>query len=499
MQKEIYELNPLFEDVQMNQVFEDGKTFVDCVPKISSDIILQRYLEEKDHIGFDLKTFIFSCFDMPHVFASDFLADNSKNAEQHIQQLWPVLTRLPDGKRGSLIPLPLPYVVPGGRFGEIYYWDSYFTMLGLKASGQNGLLENMVDNFSYLLQSIGYIPNGNRTYFLGRSQPPFYAFMIQLLASVKGKEILPAYLPALQTEYAFWMRGAEELSEIDNVVLRVVKMPDGEILNRYWDDHDNARPESYREDVELTTHSSQPASQLFRHLRAGAESGWDYSSRWFKDQTTFASIQTTSIIPIDLNCLLYHLEETIAAAYSISDSKEKSLAYYQLAEKRKRALHKYCWSTTESFYVDFDWVENKQTHSLTLAGIVPLFCNIATQEQADKTAIVLEKKFLKPGGLVTTLQVTGQQWDAPNGWAPLQWMAVKGLMNYGHRLLAKEVAKRWLVLNDKVYAATGKMMEKYNVEDLTKEAGGGEYNSQDGFGWTNGVYLAIREMMDNNK
>ncbi|MBC7868040.1 MAG: trehalase, partial [Gloeobacteraceae cyanobacterium ES-bin-316] len=316
MNQEIFELGHLFEDVQMNQVFEDGKTFVDCVPKISTSDILERYRLEKDHPGFDLKEFVLSCFQMPHLFASDFYTDNIKSAAQHIQQLWPVLTRQPDEEKGSLIPLPHPYIVPGGRFGEIYYWDSYFTMLGLKASGLTELLENMVNNFSYLIQTVGYIPNGNRTYFLGRSQPPFFACMIQLLAEVKGKDILTNYLPALEAEYAFWMKGAAELNEKNSALLRVVKMQEGEILNRYWDEHDKARPESYREDVELTTHSSQPKSQLFRHLRAGAESGWDYSSRWFKDETSFATIHTTAIVPVDLNSLLYRLEETLAEAFA---------------------------------------------------------------------------------------------------------------------------------------------------------------------------------------
>ena len=492
MQQEIYELSPLFEDVQMSQVFEDGKTFVDCVPKISTAVILERYLREKGQPGFSLKEFVLSCFEMPHVFASSFYADKPETAAEHIQQLWPLLTRQPDEKKGSLIPLPHPYVVPGGRFGEIYYWDSYFTMLGLKASGLNALVENMVDNFSYLIQSVGYIPNGNRTYFLGRSQPPFYSFMIQLLASLKSNDILPVYLQSLEAEYSFWMKGAADLNANSNALLRVVKMPDGEFLNRYWDENDNARPESYREDAELTTHASQPASQLFRHLRAGAESGWDYSSRWFKDETSFASIHTTSIIPVDLNCLLHHLEETIAQAHKLNGNIHKCVEYELLAEKRKLAVRKYCWSSVESFFVDYDWEDSKQKLSFTLAGAVPLFCKIATQEQADKLAMILEKKFLKPGGFVTTLQVTSQQWDAPNGWAPLQWMAVSGLKNYGKEKLANNVAQRWLALNDKVYAATGKMMEKYNVEDLTKEAGGGEYNSQDGFGWTNGVYLALK-------
>ena len=506
MEQQIFELSPLFEAVQMNQIFADGKTFVDCVPKGSTAVILQRYLLEKDLPGFNLKEFVHAHFELPQAFTSGFKTDINKTATAHIHQLWSLLTRQPDEKKGALIPLPYSYIVPGGRFGEVYYWDSYFTMLGLKESGMLGMIENMVNNFAYLINIQGYIPNGNRSYFLGRSQPPFFSLMIQLLAEVNAnagstggeiKKILPIYLSVLETEYSFWMKGMQNLNEGCNMALHVVKMQDGEILNRYWDENDTARPESFREDVELSDASSQPPPQLYRHLRAGAESGWDYSSRWFKDEKTFATIHCTSIIPVDLNCLLYHLEQTICEAYNINGNTEKALQYNVLAEKRKQALQKYCWNNAAGFYVDYDAEEKQQKQSLTLAAVVPMFCKLTTQEQAHKIAVVLEEKFLKPGGLVTTLRATGQQWDAPNGWAPLQWMAVIGLKNYGHFTLANTIAERWLALNDKVFAATGKMMEKYNVEDLTKEAGGGEYTSQDGFGWTNGVYLAIKKMMGN--
>ena len=498
MQQQIVDLSPLFESVQMSKVFADGKTFVDSVPKETTAAILQRYLLQKDLPGFNLKEFVLNHFELPQAFEAGFKTDTNQTAAEHIHHLWALLTRQPDEKKGSLIPLPHPYIVPGGRFGEVYYWDSYFTMLGLKESGLHAMIENMVINFSYLIKTLGYIPNGNRNYFIGRSQPPFYSLMIQLLAGIQGKNILPGYVSSLETEYFFWMKGSDELNEETCAALHVIKMQAGEILNRYWDEHDTARPESYREDVELMHATTQPATQLYRHLRAGAESGWDYSSRWFKEAENFSTIHTTAIIPVDLNCLLFYLEQTIAEAYSIAGNDDKAAHYDLLAQKRKQAIQKYCWNESSGFFVDFDWEENIQKQTLTLAGIVPLFAKLATQEQADKMAIVIQQKFLKPGGLVTTFIETGQQWDAPNGWAPLQWMAVTGLKNYGHHALANDIAKRWLALNDKVFAATGKMMEKYNVENLTKEAGGGEYTSQDGFGWTNGVYLALKKMVDSS-
>ena len=495
-EKEIFQLTPLFEAVQMSSIFEDGKTFVDCVAKQSTEHILQLFLEKKNHAHFNLKDFVLSQFDLPHVFASGYQGSMNKTVDQHIKQLWAVLTRQPDEKKGSLIPLPNAYIVPGGRFGEVYYWDSYFTMLGLKESGLHQVIENMVNNFSHLINTVGYIPNGNRTYYLGRSQPPFYSLMVRLLADIKGDNILPGYLQPLEKEYQFWMKSATELSEKNPAALHAVRMKEGEIFNRYWDENDTARPESYREDVELTHQTSQPAKTLYRHLRAGAESGWDYTSRWFKDGISFATIHTTSIIPVDLNGLLFHLEQTIADIYHINGDEEKAIQYATFAEKGKQAVQKYCWNNTAGFFVDYDWEEGQQKNILSLAGITPLYFKLATQGQADAVASIIEKQFLKPGGLVTTLQKTGQQWDSPNGWAPLQWMAIAGLENYGHHPLAATIAQRWIKLNTDVFNRTGKLMEKYNVVDTHLEAGGGEYAGQDGFGWTNGVLLALKSLYD---
>ena len=488
---EIHDLHPLFEDVQLQQIFPDGKTFVDCIPKFPVEEINQKYLAEKNSSNFSLKTFVLVNFGLPVAPSSSFVSDSSKPVEENIELLWNVLTRQPDKQTGSLIPLPNPYIVPGGRFGEIYYWDSYFTMLGLRASGKTDMIENMVKNFSFLIETQGYIPNGNRTYFLGRSQPPFFSLMVKLLSELKEKSVLVHYLPQLEKEYVFWMKGVNELNENNTALHHVVRMPDGEIMNRYWDENETPRPESYREDVELTHESEQDDKTLYRHLRAGAESGWDYSSRWFKEGHSFSTIHTTDIIPVDLNCMLFHLEFLIAEAFELNNDEIKYTVYKELSEKRKRAIHKYCWNDSLKFFTDYDFKEKKLKQSLTLAGVGPLFFEIATEEQAAHSALLIKNKFLKAGGLITSLETTGQQWDAPNGWAPLHWMTVIGLENYNHHELAAEIAQRWIKLNTDVFKRTGKLMEKYNVVDTHLEAGGGEYEGQDGFGWTNGVLFAL--------
>lgn len=483
----------LFVDVQTARVFPDGKTFVDCTPKFSTEEILARYEQAKGSSEFNLRDFVLENFELPHQYASGFTSDTSRSAPEHINALWSVLTREPDPSdtRGTLIPLPHPYIVPGGRFGEIYYWDSYFTMQGLQTAGKADMIENMIDNFSYLLDTIGFIPNGNRTYFLSRSQPPFYAAMINLLAEMKGDQTYAKYLPFLEKEYAFWMDGSELLGENASTHRRLVRLPDGSILNRYWDDREAPRPEMYADDVETARHSQRPANEVYRHLRAAAESGWDFSSRWLQDENTLSTIHTTEIIPVDLNALLFNLEKTLEKAHRLGGKDEEADNFADKAERRRQAVEKYCWSPETGFFMDYDFQAGRRTNVPSLAGMYPLYFGLATKEQAAAAAEVIERDFLKAGGVTSTLLLTGQQWDAPNGWAPLQWITIKGLRNYGIDELAAAIRERWIALNVKVYRNTGKMVEKYNVLDMSLEAGGGEYPVQDGFGWTNGVLLRL--------
>src|SRR6188768_1352906 len=199
----------LFKDVQMSKIFSDGKIFVDCVPKRDPKEIVKDYLAIKKNpaIRFSLELFVKENFDLPPAPPTINYIQQEKDVVMHIKNLWGALRREPDKKieGSSLLPLPYPYIVPGGRFREMYYWDSYFTMLGLKESGQADLLESMVKNFDHIIQAYGHIPNGTRSYYLTRSQPPFFALMVDLLASIKGNDVYKTYLPSLQKEYDFFM------------------------------------------------------------------------------------------------------------------------------------------------------------------------------------------------------------------------------------------------------------------------------------------------------
>ncbi|MCE6989253.1 alpha,alpha-trehalase TreA [Dyadobacter sp. CY323] len=488
----------LFRDVQNSHIFKDSKTFADAIPLEDPLYIIEQYHREKYDPDFDIAPFVDRYFRIPEHIASHFQTDPAMSVGEHIKRLWSVLTRQPENQErgGSLIPLPFPYVVPGGRFREIYYWDSYFTLLGLKESGRVDLIESMINNFAYLIDHFGFVPTANRTYYLSRSQPPFFSLMVRLYSEIEGKKVLKKYVGQMQKEYDYWMDAGPEAPEPFTAHRRVVHLPDGAILNRYWDDKPTPRPESYREDVELAQEALEnhnaSSHEVFRHIRAAAESGWDFSSRWFAEEGDFTSIHTTDIIPIDLNCLMYHLEQTLSEAYLLSNAPEMQLKYQEKANSRASAIQTYFWDESKHYYMDFDFKKQTFTKAVTLAGTFPLFFKLAPKPHSHYVRAYIRLNFLKSGGLLTTTVRTGQQWDAPNGWAPLQWITYKGLRNYNFHRTANELSAEWLGLIEKEFRHSGKMLEKYNVSDTNLLAGGGEYEIQEGFGWTNGVYLRMK-------
>lgn len=476
----------LFHRVQTAPVFEDSKYFVDMVPRFKTEMIMSDFKSQNPKTKDELKTFVETHFQPSTELLPSFTSGPHVSVEDHIKRLWGVLKRKPHREarsESSLLSLPYSYVVPGGRFREIYYWDSYFTQLGLWIDEEDAVFQDMIRNFSYLIDKYDRIPNGNRNYYLGRSQPPFFSHMVGLWQAKFGIQSAQQFLPQLKKEHAFWMSEP-----------RVVSLKEG-LLNRYGDDRTAPRPEAYKEDMALAEEAhkrlGRSKDDVFRDLRAGAESGWDFGSRWFKDPTDFASIETTSFIPIDLNSLLYHLEIKIAELSAAAGNSQDATEFKQRAENRKRMIVKYMWDESSGTFRDYNWRLESRSERSTVAMVVPLFVGLAEFDQAKRLSQVIERDFLKAGGLVTSLHTTGQQWDAPNGWAPHQWMAYVGLKRYGQNQVAEKIRSRWLALNTRVFKTTGKMMEKYNVVNIELKSGGGEYPLQDGFGWTNGVFLAL--------
>ena len=407
-----------FHDVQLSGIFEDSKTFVDTIPKRPLDDILSLYENEKQQPSFLLEVFILTHFKLPEAVEIcprqqellqrlDMLEHCKQVLEHNFRQ--PLEAEEP----GSFINLKLPYVIPGGRFREMYYWDTYFTAEGLAPLGRIEEVEHLIENFAHLIDRFGYIPNGNRTYYLGRSQPPFFSLILNLLHRCEGITAVLPYVEQLEKEYNFWMDGADTIRSADAepAYRRVVRVEPGVVLNRYYSDTATPRPESYKEDTEAfkqfqqqMKHHNNPiddsaATIFYREICAAVESGWDFSSRWWHNVDNVSRIRATELIPIDLNALLYYMEVQLGRYYDWLENEERSTVYHQAAAQRQATINKYCWNQTDGLYEDYCWLEsNKQqkiVHSgkKSLATVVPLFVKLADDDKAETIAHVLENEF----------------------------------------------------------------------------------------------------------
>lgn len=479
---------PLFDAVQSAHLFHDDKVFVDAVLKTDPEEILKNYELVKNKENFNLEEFIHQHFTLPQEKEENFIT--TPDISVYIEKMWDLLTRSFKLKENysTLISLPFPHIVPGGRFREVYYWDSYFIIEGLVVSQRFDLIENIVKNLAFLIDQFGFVPNGNRFYYLTRSQQPYFSLIIDLLHREGLEALSLSFYPQLLREYHFWMNGENLLTEEKPSHKRVVMLKNGHILNRYFDEVNHPREEAYSKDLicyNLAKEEYKPC--LYRNLRAACESGWDFSSRFLRDPQDLSSVSTLDFVPVDLNCLLFHHEMLLAKFADLLNNEEDKRKYEAAADRRKLAILQYCWDGKRSFFFDYDVKKGKCSESFSLAATFPLFFEICDETQAKCVKDILERKFLKEGGLVTTLCHSKQQWDFPNGWAPLQLIAYMGLKNYGFDDLAKEIAIRFVGMCRKIFAKTQTVFEKYNVENPSLEAQQGEYHNQRGFGWTNAV------------
>ncbi len=463
-------LKDLFVDLHTSGHWPDQKVISDAILLAPADEILTAYTTAKAEGPVDLQAFFTRWF-RPVSHDASYRTDHAGSATDHLQAVWPHLTRPADDpdERSTRMPLPHPYIVVGGRFQEAYYWDSYFTQLGLLKSGQHDLVGNMLDNFAHAIATLGHIPNGFRSYFLTRSQPPFFAAMVQDYGRATG-DLAGAYAryrAAMLAEYRYFMTSPHTVRG----------------LARYWDTADGPRIEMYGIDLHWLPHT-KTHPDFFRDLRAACESGWDFSSRWLTDPHDLGTIRTTGLWAIDLNCLLLRYEEILAQATGHS-------RFTKAANIRRAAISQRFFDKDTGYFCDVEIATGRTVPMTTAAGLFALYAGAATPSQADRTVARMQSHLLQPGGLLTTDITSGQQWDAPNGWAPLQWIAIQGLRRYGFDDLADDLRLRWLATCDAVFAASGKFVEKYNVIDPLAASTGGEYDLQDGFGWTNGVYLDL--------
>lgn len=482
----------LFKEVQHQKIFIDSKTFADAVPRKEPEEIDQLYKTQKDTPGFDLKQFVYENFKLPESVGGDILRKSDGSfipIEEYVWNSWTILTRANIIKDvcDTEIQIPSPYIVPGGRFRELFYWDSYFTALGLVIHHRYDLVFALANNFKFLVDEFGYIPNGTRTYFIGRSQPPMYSLLINLICQHIKEDYWQDHVPQIERQYRWWMQGEEGLKE-GEARLHIVKQK-GYILNRYYQHVEEPRPEAFRQEEDFLVGIDEDAKKkIYPELRAGAESGWDFSGRWFHNPNNIQTIHTTDFLPVDLNSLLYITERNLAKWHSMAKNDDKAHEFSIRANNRNKAIRELMYDENQKFFCDYDFRAQKRSDYLTLAGLFPVFAGIATTHEADAIFARVEKEFLQPGGLLTTLHYTHEQWDAPNGWAPLQYITFEACKRYGAFDLADKIRKNFCTAVEQIYNQTGSILEKYNVTDINAKPQDGEYEVQTGFGWTNGVY-----------
>lgn len=410
----------------------------------------------------------------------------------------------------TLLPVPGPFIIPGARFREGYYWDSYWAVRGLLISGLIDLAKNVVLNLVHCVTTHGFVPNGLRSYYLNRSQPPLLAAMVEAVwSATNDREFLKKSLPALDKELKWWRAATRSL---------MVSTSQGEhqpqyLVSRYYASWERPRPESYKEDLATAAEataagSDMTRSELFRHIASAAESGWDFSSRWFRDEKTLPTIRTTDIIPADLNALLYKAEKCVVALAQAAGQEELAQHWSGAAAQRLEAIHNLHWVPADGRWRDL--LLEGSNNSSYIVGVaqcspdpavyasdfVPLWCGCAEVAGSDKALAAVDalrnSGLLGIGGIAASTVETGEQWDWPNAWPPLQSVLAEGCEQYGGEQgveLAKSIADKYLKTAHAAWMSTGRMFEKFDVREVGVHGGGGEYACMDGFGWTNGLAL----------
>lgn len=524
---DIYCFGQLLHVVQMTSIYPDSKTFVDMKMKYSANETLRLFDEMMSRTDNkpsrqDVEEFVNQAFDPA---GSEFVEWNPndwiekpsflekivdpelKDWASQLNALWKFLGRkMNDDVRlhpehYSIIYVPHPVIVPGGRFREFYYWDSYWIIRGLLLSEMYHTVKGMLTNFLAIVDTYGFIPNGGRIYYAMRSQPPLLIPMVKSYLDVsQDKQFLKDNINTLEKEFNFWLT---------NRTVQVEKDGKHYTLARYKDESSGPRPESYREDVMNAEIFKTDAEKenYYAELKTAAESGWDFSSRWFilngTNKGNLTNLKTRSIIPVDLNAIIYWNAVTMGEFYRELGVVEKAVKFEELAKQWMEAVTAVLWHEEVGVWLDYDIMYEIKRDYFYPTNIAPLWTNCYDREKREyfvsKVMKYLEKSQIMNhlGGIPTTLEHSGEQWDFPNAWPPLQYIMIMGLHlsddNWAQDL-AFEITERWVRSNYKAYNDTDAMFEKYDATMLGGHGGGGEYEVQLGFGWTNGIIIELLEM-----
>mmetsp|Transcript_61311 Transcript_61311/g.109208 ORF Transcript_61311/g.109208 Transcript_61311/m.109208 type:complete len:576 (+) Transcript_61311:68-1795(+) len=517
----------LLDAVQRAKLFEDSKTFVDMPLREEPEVVLAAFakLERREDPDV-LRSFINTYFLPPGDELKSWTPPDFKEMPPRLEaisdaalrkwalalnSLWPSLGRIQDKavalapQRHTALVRRYGMVIPGGRFRETYYWDTYWIVRGLLVCDMKDTARGVVENLLDDVRNFGFVPNGGRIYYLDRSQPPLLTEMVLAVhEAAPDKCWLASVLPLLEREYLFWMHPKGG---------RLVTVPakSAHALNVFHSASAHPRPESYTEDV-YTAASAQEKlgrkpQEVYHALRAATESGWDFSSRWLAAGTggtaDLETINTSAVVPVDLNCMLYKMELGLSRIHSelhVGDLPSRASSFYaKAAARRACAIQEILWVEADGSYRDFRLDAGIPSAVVSLSDYAaPAWAGLScTSSHIAKAMLASLQKsgLIQAGGVSTTTMCSGQQWDAPNAWAPIELMLIEGLDSLGHfpeaKDLANEIASAWLHSNIEAWMSAGVMFEKYDAGRPGWSGAGGEYHPQIGFGWSNGVALVL--------
>ncbi|XP_015377150.1 PREDICTED: trehalase-like [Diuraphis noxia] len=512
-------------DVALSQIYPDSKTFVDKKLKYNESVILYKYKQFKDSFngavppkenltkfvnenledGDELEIWTPPDFTESPSIVNRIKDKNYKQWALGLNQVWKTLARKvkedvklhPD--RYSLIWVPNGFAIPGGRFTELYYWDTYWIVNGMLLCDMSSTARGVIENILSMVDRFGFMPNGGRVYYLNRSQPPMVTLMVSsYYKATNDFEYVKKVISSLDNEYKFWL---------DNRMVTFEKNGKSYTMARYYAPSKGPRPESYREDYESAEifKTEDEKQEFYTEIKSAAETGWDFSSRWFitpdgSDRGKLADIKTKFIVPVDLNSILQKNAALLSTWYSKMGDTAKAEKYHAISEKLLYSIQEVMWRPDLGAWFDWDMLNNKSREYFFVSNIVPLWTESYSMAKKAVASSVLG--YLKNNHIIeadysvifngtpTSLYNSSQQWDFPNAWPPLQAFIIQSLDKTQQKLaqqVAFKLAEVWLRSNYKSFAEKSMMFEKYDVLASGETGGGGEYTPQTGFGWTNGV------------
>lgn len=520
----IFCTGPLLHLIQMSKIFADSKTFVDMKMLHSPDEVLENwdtFMEEneKNPSKYNIKKFITENFndgdELETWIGNDYTPTPRilrkiedmivRNFTASLMTIWhklgrkvkPEVFQYPE--RYSFVPIPNGFIIPGGRFKELYYWDSYWIVRGLLISEMMNTVKGMLENFLTIISTYGFVPNGSRIYYLSRSQPPVTTMIAgEYIEASKDVLWLKKNIKYLDLELRYW---------IDYKTVKIRKGVHVYTLARYISECTLPRPESYSEDIESCEifESANEKIKCYQDLKSAVETGWDFSSRWIFDEQGGCNANVSysdakRVVPVDLNSFLCKSFKLMSKFYSMLNDETNATFWRNKYDYWKKGIDQIMYSKKDGAWFDYDYFESKFRRYFWPSNLTPLWAEIYDQPEFAKlgkaaAAYIKRQDLLQyKGGIPASLLLTGEQWDFPHVWAPLQSIIIFGLYNSGNSdamQLALTFGRRYVEACIKGFLVSGDMYEKYDCKEPGAVEGGGEYIAQVGFGWTNGVVLEV--------